>query len=191
MDVLLQQGIIQPPHNHPCLQGDFLFPFDVAGHRVYQELQAVILFRQFFQKDFFGFVGRFLHVIDQERLEVAGHHPTGTQRIGQFRRVAFGLLERGKHFAIALADGLSQVFMNPFLFYQHMGRFNVSVNETGIVQVDLFFEADNLLRLFDAEHVTQQRKPKRLAFPFLVTSVFPFIGKLTCRILLQLVGHGC
>lgn len=88
-----------------------------------------------------------------------------------------------------MIDRLFQAFVNALLLNQHMSSGNMGVNEAGMVQVELFFKNDELLRIFHIVHIPKQGKPEGLALPFFVSLPLPLCGEFFGCLLLFPVCH--
>ncbi len=75
-----------------------------------------------------------------ETLKIADDYPTRALRIWQFVCITLCLFNRFQQRAVRLLDGLFQVFAYALLFNQDMGFRDISVNETGMVKMDLVFK---------------------------------------------------
>ena len=184
VDIMLEDPVVKLADDVAGLQGKFHFPFDVVLCCIGQEGQTVVIAGEVLEQDLLGLAGGFFHVIDEERGEIAGDDPAGTVGIGQFGGIAFCLLERSQERAIGLFDGSPQVFAQSLLFDQNMGGGDDTVDETGMIQMDLILEMDEIFRFGDPEDTAEQCHPERLAFPFFVAAALPVFGKFFCRLFL-------
>lgn len=141
-------------------------------------MQAVVFLFQVTQLDDLRVAGGPLHVVDVELGEITGDDPPGPLGVGQLGGVAFGLLERGQQGAVRLLDGLVQLFPQAFLFDQDVGGRDEAVDETGVIQHDLIFKGDELVRLLHPVDLLEQGQPKGLAVAFLIALALPIGGKL-------------
>lgn len=176
--VLLQQSIIENTHDFARLQGNLHLLFDIGVPSVHQELQAVILLFQVTQLDDLRVTGGALHVVDVELGKVAGDDPPGPLGVGQLGGVAFGLLERGQQGTVGLLDGLVQLFAQALLLNEDMSGRDKAVNETGVVQHNLIFKGDELVRFLYPVDLLEQGQPKGLAVALLIALALPIGGKL-------------
>ena len=80
--------------------------------------------------------------------------------------------------------------MATFLLDEHLGGWDIAVDETGMAEFDLPFEGDEVADVLNAIDIGEQVEPELLAFAFLVAAVGPVGLELQrCAILLGLV-HG-
>ena len=148
--------------------GNLHFPLDVVVAGIHKELQAVVFFFQVGQFDNLRLALGPLHVIDKEGAEIAGDDPARVFGQGQLGDIAFGLLERRQKRAIRLTDALFHIFAQRLLLNQHTGGGNVTVDKTGVVQVDLVLKFNELFGMLHAVHIPQQRQPEGLTLAFLI-----------------------
>ena len=98
---------------------------------------------------------------------------------------------RRKHAAVRLLDLLRQINVAALLFNQNARTGDVRINKVRILQNDLVFERNDLLRLCNAENFPQKRKPERLRLSFLVALAMPELDKLFRSTFLLFVVHYC
>ena len=95
------------------------------------------------------------------------------------------MLERSQGRPVTLRDRRTQILLYGFLFNQDMGGPDVSVDETGVGKFHPVLEGDYAERIIDLKNLLKQLDPERLGFTFLITSSFPFCGKILSRFLLR------
>lgn len=145
--------------------------------------------RQVFQIDDLWRCIRALHVVNMKFREIAHNDPTRIGAVGKTGDVATSLLIRRKHAAVRLLDLLRQINVAALLFNQNARTGDVRINEVRILQNDLVFERNDLLRLLDAEDLSQQRKPEGLRLAFFVALPFPKFNEFLCCSFLLFVVH--
>jgi len=182
IEIVLENLIVKASDDLPGLKGKFHFAFDAVPAGVDQKVKTGILFREVLEENFDGVAGRIFHIVNQEGCEIAGDDPAWTFGIGELGGIAFGLLERGQERTVGLEDGFAEVFVNPLLFDKDVGGRDVGVDETGMVEMDLVFEVDEIFGFGDAEDGTEERHPERLAFPFLIAAAFPVFDETADRL---------
>jgi len=178
--VLLQQGVIKNADDLARFQGDFHLLFDVGVPNIYQKLQAVVFFFQIAQLDDLQLTHGALHVVDVKLGKVAGHDSAGPLGVGQFGGIPLGLLERGEQRAVRLLDGLIQFFAQAPLFNEDMGRRDEAINKVGMIQHDLIFKRNELVRLGYTVDLLEPGQPKGLAVVLLIAFSSPVRVKLFC-----------
>lgn len=77
-----------------------------------------------------------------------------------------------------LLDGLVQLFPQALLLNEDMGRWDKAVDEAGVIQHDLIFKGDELVRLLHPVDLLEQGQPKGLAVALLIALALPVGGKL-------------
>ena len=154
-----------------------------------QKAQTVILFGKLFKQDTFRFARGFLHIVDEKLLKVTGDDPARPLRIGQCGRISLCLLKRRKERSIRLTDGTAQIDFPLFLFNQHVRGRDVPVNETGMIELYALLKMDKLFGFGDAEHFTQEGKPKGLGIALFIATRFPIVRKGFCRPFLFCFRH--
>ena len=189
VDVALQNLIIEVSDKLTCLYGKLHFALDVIVCDIDQEVEPGTVFGEFFEQNLIGGAGGILHVVDEERGEIASDDPTGMLGDRQLGDVAFRLFERGKERAIGLFDRGAQVFIDALLLDQDTGGWDDAIDEAGMIEFDLAFEPDPFLRFSYPEHIAQKREPEGLGFAFFISFALPVFGKLFCGFLLLSEGH--
>ena len=118
-----------------------------------------------------------IHIEDAELDEVANDDPPWAPRIGQGVGITESLFERRKEFAVGLTSGLIEIDAATFLFDEHFGRGNPSVDEASmVVDIDGDFKLNEIGRAVDAEHFNQV-EPKGLSVGLFGAARLPIVDE--------------
>ena len=111
---------------------------------IYEELQTIVFLAQVLQQNPFRFSIGLFHVIDEKLREVARYYPSRMFRERHVRHITLSLLERIEYRTVTLYDTLTQVLSQRLLFYQYPCRWDMSIDEVGLINFYLFFIDDKL-----------------------------------------------
>ena len=127
--VLFQQFVVDNAHKFASLDRHFHLVFEVVIALIHKELQAVVLLFEVLQQNLLRLAVGLFHIIYPELAEITRYNPPRTLRIGQLRRIAFGLLERIEQTAVRLFDRRTEVFLDAFLLYHNVRARNEGIDE--------------------------------------------------------------
>ena len=178
--ILGEQRVIELPDDLARLHRHLHLARDVLLLVVDKECQAVVLLAQVLEQDLLGLPIGPLHVIDEKLLKIARHNPARMLRQRHVGHIALGLLVGGEHRAVALLDGGTQVLAQRLLLNEHARRGDVTVDEVGGIDLDLFLITDKLRRVLHAIDQRQQLGPEQLALALLIALSRPALGKPRC-----------
>ena len=177
-DVLLLQRIIDTADDLAGIHRNLLLPLDVQPVRVGDEGKPGVLVRQVLQQHDLRSVERMPHVVDLERLEVAGHDPEGVFVRKHPLVVTTGLLVRCEHVTAGLQVLLREVLAYTLLLDEHAGLRNERVDEPGgRLHLHRLLELDEGVWIRYPEHVLEQIQPKLAVVLFLPPLPFPLLGE--------------
>ena len=80
-----------------------------------------------------------------------------------------------------MLDAFAEVLSQRFLLDHDMCRRDESIDERGVVQLDLLLEREESVHMLNTEDLGQKCCPKNLAFAFLIAFAFPSLRE----------GFGC
>ena len=120
VDVLLQDGVVEPSHQLARLHGDLLLAVDKLALFFHKESKAVVFLGQVAELDALGLSRGLLHIVDQKLLKITGDDPTGALGVGERGGVPLGLLEGVEQSPIGLANGTAEVEPLLFLFNENV-----------------------------------------------------------------------
>ena len=187
--ILFQESIVQQSDNLTGGNGNFHLPFQMLIAGIYQKLQPIGFAFQVFQLDNLRLPLGAFHIIHIKGAEIAGDDPARMFGQRQFGNIPLGLLERRQIGTVRLTDSFLHILVQCFLLNQYASGWNITINKTGVVQMDLVLKFNKLFRMLHAVNIPKQRKPERLTFAFFVAFSLPVFGKLFCCFLLLCIRH--
>ena len=98
--------------------------------------------------------------------------------VGHLIGVTLGLLEWRKACAVRLRVSLCEVYVDGLLLNEDVRGGDVSVDKTGVGELDTLLELYGVGGLWRSEDVAEQGDPIALRLLFLVAAVFPLDGEV-------------
>ena len=176
--ILLDKGIIHHAYYFTGLHRHHHLSLDMLVASIYEKLQAIVVFAKIRQQDALRLTVGTFHVINIKLSKIAGNNPPRSLRIGQHSRITLSLLKRCEQRAVALPDGLAQVFAKRLLLYHDMSGWYHYIDERRIVKLNLIFKLNKLSGMLHAIHTTQQVEPEALALSLLVALILPSLCEI-------------
>ena len=96
-----------------------------------------------------------VHVMYLKGFKVADNDPAGRLVKGEIPGIASGLLIRRQQLTVGLLQSLFEADPSALLLDQHSRLRDVTVNKTGMCQLDREFKFHEFFRLFYAEYIPQ------------------------------------